>query len=115
MILADLTRPHLGADISTSTTLAVRRYAGGAARIVRMLTRPRLRSAFSAARLLRTPFARARASMRWSSDLTGAVLNCFVEADMAAIISTRGRALQQPPKKKVLPSGGFARDDLSCR
>ena len=47
-----------------------------------MLTVPCLRSALRAARRLRTSLALPRASMRWSSERAGAVLNCFEEVDI---------------------------------
>ena len=63
--------------------MAVSRYSGGATRMSRMLAAPRLRSALRAARRLRTSLALPSASMRWSSERSGAVLNCFEEVDIA--------------------------------
>ena len=79
---ADLTRPHLGAAMRRSTTLAVSRKSGGAMRTSRMLASPRLRSALSAALRLRTWLALPSASMRWSSERSGAVLDCLKETDI---------------------------------
>src|SRR3954447_21656452 len=66
------TRPYLGTARSMSKTLAVRTYSGGSRRIVWMLARFAFRSFFSFAQAVRMSLARLRASILWSSDLSGA-------------------------------------------
>src|SRR3954452_4630823 len=69
---AAFTRPNFGTAINMSKTLAVETYSGGSLRICSMETVPDFRSFFNCARLTRMSFARLRASMRWSSERTGA-------------------------------------------
>src|SRR5215204_6446402 len=67
-----LTRPYLGTARSMSKTFAVITYSGGSRRSALMLAFPALRSFFSLARAVRMSLARFSASIRWSSDLSGA-------------------------------------------
>src|SRR5581483_1384131 len=69
---AALTRPNFGTAISMSNTFAVETYSGGSRRICSIETAPDFRSFFNWARLTRMSFARLSASMRWSSERTGA-------------------------------------------
>src|SRR5690349_24776796 len=55
-----------------SNTFAVETKSGGSRRMSWIRTPPLFRSFFSCARRTRMSFARFSASMRWSSDLTGA-------------------------------------------
>src|ERR1700755_859324 len=73
------TRPYLGTARSMSKTLAVRTYSGGSRRMPWMLERPAFRSFFSLARAVRMSFARLRASILWSRDLSGAASEVFTE------------------------------------
>ena len=72
-----LTRPNFGSDSSTSKTFAVIRYSGGRVSTSRADTSPAFSSRFSRARSTRTAFARRSASMRWSSDRSGAWVGIF--------------------------------------
>ena len=66
------TRPYLGTARSMSKTLAVSTYSGGSSSSAWMLALPAFRSFFSLARAVRMSLARLSASIRWSSDLSGA-------------------------------------------
>ena len=59
-----------------------------------MLALPALRSFFSLARAVRMSLARRRASIRWSSDLSGAADDVLTGAGMwaASIAAGHGRA-----------------------
>src|ERR1700704_6626892 len=74
------TRPYLGTAISMSMTLAVWTYSGGSISSVWILTLLPLRSRFSWARWDRMLLALLRASIRWSSDLSGAALEDWTGA-----------------------------------
>src|SRR5262249_34465888 len=66
------TRPYFGTARSMSKTFAVMTYSGGSRSSAWMLALFALRSFFSFALAVRMSFARRRASIRWSSDLSGA-------------------------------------------
>src|SRR5579884_2095922 len=92
---AAFTRPNLGTAIRMSITFAVSTYSGGLPRTVSIRTRPSLRSFFSFARRTRTSFARLSASMRWSSERTGAWVAVFdgdIEAGAPILPNCRGRS-----------------------
>src|SRR6266480_7536249 len=74
------TRPYLGTAISMSMTLAVWTYSGGSMSNVWILTLLPFRSRFSWARFDRMSLALRRASIRWSSDLSGAALEDWTGA-----------------------------------
>src|SRR3954451_14518621 len=74
------TRPYFGTAISMSMTLAVWTYSGGSMSSVWILTLLPFRSRFSWARLERMLFALFRASILWSSDLSGAALEDWTGA-----------------------------------
>src|SRR3954454_7602277 len=76
--LLTFTRPYFGTASSMSKTLAVSMYAGGSRSRAWMEVTPPLRSRLSWARCVRISFARARASMRCCSDLSGAATWGFV-------------------------------------
>src|SRR3954463_4310516 len=89
------TRPYLGTARSMSKTFAVWTYSGGSSRIVWMLARFAFRSFFGLARAVRMSLARLRASIRWSSDRSGAAKEDLTEeAGMwaASIAAVLGRA-----------------------
>src|SRR4051812_44278321 len=71
--LLTFTRPYLGTARSMSKTFAVSRYSGGWSRSVWIDSRPALRSRLSWARLILIWLARARASIRWLRERSGAV------------------------------------------
>src|SRR5712691_9258936 len=71
-ILFTFTRPYFGTASSMSKTFAVSTYSGGSVRSWWIDWRPPLRSRFSCARRLRISFARWRASIRWTSERSGA-------------------------------------------
>src|SRR3954451_12400753 len=75
-----LTRPYLGTAISMSMTFAVWTYSGGSISSVWMLTLLAFGSRFSCARFERMSLALRRASIRWSSDLSGAALEDWTGA-----------------------------------
>src|SRR3954452_20089700 len=75
-----LTRPYFGTAISMSMTFAVWTYSGGSISSVWILTLLAFRSRFSCARFERMSFALRRASIRWSSDLSGAALEDWTGA-----------------------------------
>src|SRR3954452_25597167 len=73
------TRPYLGTASSMSKTLAVITYSGGSSRIVLRLARFAFRSFFSLARAVRMSLARLSASIRWSSERSGAAKEDLTE------------------------------------
>src|ERR1035441_9711884 len=79
-ILLTLTRPYLGTASSMSNTLAVSTYSGGSSSSEWIERRPAFRSRLSCARWMRIWLARARASILWLSDRSGAV-EVFEELD----------------------------------
>src|SRR5262245_54605033 len=90
-----LTRPYLGTAISMSMTFAVWTYSGGSMSSVWILTLLPLRSRFSWARLERMSFALRRASIRWSSDLSGAALEDWTGACIGAAVYPRPRGAER--------------------
>src|SRR3954471_729585 len=85
------TRPYLGTAISMSMTLAVWTYSGGSMSSVWIFCLLPLRSRFSWARLERMSFALLRASIRWSSDRSGAALEDWTGACIGAAVYPRPR------------------------
>src|SRR3712207_195557 len=75
-ILSTFTRPYFGTARSMSTTLAVSTNSGGWRSSWWIECRPAFRSRLSCARLVRISLARWSASMRWTSDRSGAAV-CF--------------------------------------
>ena len=74
--------------MSMSKTFAVETYSGGSRRISSIWTRPSLRSFFSWARRTRMSLALLSASIRWSSERTGAWACVFDETMSAASLAT---------------------------
>src|ERR1700756_2389375 len=72
-ILLTFTRPYLGTASSMSNTLAVSTYSGGSSSSEWIERRPAFRSRLSWARWMRIWLARARASILWFKDRSGAV------------------------------------------
>lgn len=66
------TRPYFGTAKSMSKTLAVSTQSGGLSSRWWMDSRPARRLRFSSARRVRISFARCRASIRWTSERSGA-------------------------------------------
>src|SRR5690242_5362165 len=97
-----LTRPYLGTAISMSMTFAVWTYSGGSISSVWILTLLPFRSRFSCARFERMSFALRRASILWSSDLSGAALEDWTGACIGAAVYPR------PPGSET-PFGGFGK------
>src|SRR5215207_10029659 len=85
------TRPYLGTAISMSITLAVWTYSGGSISRVWILTLPAFRSRFSWARFERMSLARRRASILWSSDLSGAAWEDWTGLCIGAAVYPRPR------------------------
>ena len=79
-----MTRPYLGTASSMSKTFAVWTYSGGSSSRAWMFALPAFRSFFSLARAERMSLARLRASILWSSDLSGAAAEVLTEAGMWA-------------------------------
>src|SRR5215210_7495205 len=77
-----------------SMTFAVWTYSGGSINRVWILTLLPLRSRFSWARFERMSFALFRASIRWSSDLSGAALEDWTWACIGAAVYPRLREAQ---------------------
>ena len=98
-----LTRPYFGTARSMSKTLAVITYSGGSSSSAWMLALPALRSFFSLARAVRMSLARFSASIRWSSDLSGAAAEVLTGTGMwAASIAAaheRARSFDPFPRK----------------
>jgi hypothetical protein len=88
---AALTRPNFGTAINMSKTFAVETNSGGALRICSIETPPDFRSFFSWARLTRMSFARLSASIRWSSERTGACTWVWGGTMRAASYQPHGR------------------------
>src|SRR2546423_375888 len=80
---AAFTRPNFGTAINMSNTFAVETNSGGSPRICSIETEPDFRSFFSRARLTRMSFALLSASIRWSSERTGAC-TCVCGGTMSA-------------------------------
>src|SRR4051794_20331900 len=76
--LLTFTRPYFGTASSMSNTLAVSMNSGGSSRRSWIEVRPAFRSRLSWARRVRIVFARANASIRCCSDLSGAATEGFV-------------------------------------
>src|SRR5579885_377188 len=90
---AAFTRPNFGTAMSMSKTFAVETYSGGSPRICSIDTEPDFRSFFSCARLTRMSFARLSASIRWSSERTGAC-TCVWGGTMSAASYQPGSRVQ---------------------
>src|SRR5215218_1283371 len=88
------TRPYFGTAISMSITLAVWTYSGGSIRSVWILTLLAFRSRFSWARFERMSLALFRASILWSSDLSGAALEDWTGACIGR------QYIRAPPTRK---------------
>ena len=89
------TRPYLGTASSMSKTFAVCTYSGGSSSSVWMLDLARLQVRFSLARAVRMSLARLRASIRWSSDLSGAAAEVLTGALHRGGEYIRGRAARK--------------------
>src|SRR5579884_2139435 len=72
-----------------SITFAVDTYSGGCRRISWICTRPSFRSFLSCARLTRMSLARRRASIRWSSERSGACAWVLGDTIERASLTTR--------------------------
>jgi hypothetical protein len=77
-----------------SITFAVWTYSGGSSSRVWIFALPAFRSRFSCARCERMSFALFRASILWSSDLSGAALEVWTEAFMRAAVYPRPRGAE---------------------
>ena len=93
------TRPYFGTASSMSKTLAVSTYSGGSSSSAWMLALPAFRSFFSFARAVRMSLARLSASIRWSSERSGAAAEVLTGAGIwaASIAAARGRARPRTP------------------
>src|SRR3954464_1787180 len=96
--LFTFTRPYFGTASSRSKTLAEWTYSGGSSSRSWMLTLPAFRSRLSVARLWRISFARWSASMRWTSERSGAAVMGLAGVFVAGGMGGESTALGAPDK-----------------
>src|SRR6185436_4199344 len=109
--LLTLTRPYFGTASIMSNTLAVSTQSGGCRSTSWIEARPALRSRLSCARRVRIWFARLRASIRCTRDLSG------VAAERVAVVWAAGgieKALFHPTRQRSSGNGQI-RFDLNLR
>ena len=110
-ILLTFTRPYFGTASRRSKTLAVSRKSGGSSSSSWIGWRPALRSRFSCARRLRMSLARWSASMRCTSERSGAAMGLVEDS----LTGDHGRRLYIVRERRARSSGAQFRLDLYLR